>query len=200
MAVAGDIFRLTDFQVYGGQEALNVYYYRLEDAPAAGNPLAGLAAAFIGIVLPKILDIQSASVDHTFVRVENLGGVEIYEETVGESGNPSLGTASNLPSFVALTFQLVRSNRNTRHGSKRFVGVTDSQVNGNAYTGSSGDITALQDALKLTLNPGAVDNFAPVIIRHPVMTPPYNPVYSYVQDCLFKGVRTQNTRKVGHGS
>lgn len=200
MAALGDIFKVENFQSYLGQVCLNVYYYRLEDTPAEGNPAQGLAGEFAESVIPYIKAVQSARVTHTALRVINLSGTEYYETSVGAVGDQGAGGVDgDMPSFVAWGFQLVRGSTVTRHGSKRIVGVVDGLVSGNSASLALGTITAVNNALKATLTAGLVDNFRPVIVKHPLLTPPYNPVYSYVADVVFKGVKTQNSRKAGYG-
>lgn len=199
MAQVGDVFRVTTAAQYLGENLLNVYYYRLLDVPAAGNPLEGLASVMDTEILPTVAVIQQQNHVVKLVRVENLNSTEIYERVVDIPGQVSANAGNPLPSFYAVTFQLVRTTRDTRHGSKRFGGIPDNLVYGNEWLGSVTPLNAIAAKLKTTWVAGLVDTFQPVIVRHPVPAPPINPVFNVVADCLYKGVRTQNTRKKGRG-
>ncbi len=115
-AQVGDILQLTDEQSYLGQQILNVWYYRVDVLGSAAD-YEDIADAFETNIILPMLQFQNTSLTHTRITIKNLTNeLDIYEQPISQ-----VGAVANdpLPSFMALSFRLVRSTAATRHGRKR---------------------------------------------------------------------------------
>lgn len=200
MASGGDIIRITDVQEIYGQEALNVYFYQLnEDGTFLAGYLDDIASHFVEAVVTPVVALQSADITHTRLYLENLtNGVDILTYTDGYP-LPGAQELSSLPPFVTATFQLVREERTTRNGSKRIGGVCEADVTSGVWTGSSTLLTDIENGMKADIVSGIATLCNPVIVRHPITVPLVSPVLAHVGDCVFKSIGSQNTRKLGRG-
>lgn len=194
MAV-GEIYRLTDFQTYGGQVCLNVYFYRQSTAVGSGGA-AGCISAWVQDVLPLVIAVQQAGVLHTRVEVLNItDGFEVSSADL-VANNQGTRSGEGLPSYAAWGFRLLRGSMLTRHGAKRLVGVSETDVVGNL------PVSGFLSNLALTANIFATDivmtsdsTYQPVIVKRPIVPGSGDPVFSYVIGGQFTYATTQNTRK-----
>lgn len=204
MSIAlGDLLQVTDFQTYLGEQVLNVYYYRWSSAPTVDNSAyMPLLDDFIAEVINPVRDLQSAALAHDRVQVKNLSnGLDFAERPVGLNGLLTSTPSAIEPSYVSLGFQLVRDSLVTRNGYKRFAGVVDEQVQGNAFSGDLTDVADVVNALKKSLSVGLIEVAFPVIVKRPIPEPAGDDyLYSSVSSVIFKGLGSQNTRKAGRGA
>ena len=122
-----DIVRFTLKQILFGQEVRNVFYYRVQQA---GGPSGFTLVDFIPVYAQRFFDqvmqFLSGDLYLNSVLYENLTDIdEFYEGTVSHSGAGALNAFSPQS---ALTVKLLRSNKQTRSGSKRFAGIAEQSV------------------------------------------------------------------------
>ena len=194
-----DLIRITDKQTYLGQEVLNVYYYRyVVGAPVLDEVYDTIAGWWSDFVLDPVRETQNQFVMHTTLKIENMtGGADIREYTINKPGTLTCTAAQCLPANMTVGYILHRNNRNTRNGYKRFSGLTDNLVVGDSYVRfDETAISNLEEALAKPINLGIVEAFFPVIVKHPVGTPPLSHyAYSGVLNAQLVGLGTQNSRK-----
>lgn len=203
----GDILQVSDYQVWYSQLVLNVYFYQMGTFES-GVTYQVIADQWETQVRTPVRAIQMPGLTHTATVIKNLtNGVDIWEETDVATGSRSAG--DNTPGFVALGFRLVRSSAITRHGSKRFAGIGEADMNGNNYTFPAGTQAALETALKSPVAiTGTMDNdftMTPVIIGRVPSGEPHAgeldlSIINPIADAQYIRVTSQNTRKVGRGA
>lgn len=208
MAIAlNNILQFTAVQSFLGQQLLNVYHYEVS-ALSGTLTLEECAQAFEAQVIAEIIDLQSTSLQYTFVIAKDLtDGVDIWEEPVAYAGTDP--TSALAPSFESIGFRLVRSTGITRHGSKRIGGLGDNTVSGNTIAaGVSAAVAAAETAMGAVVSVvggSGTGDLSPVIVgRYPIGhvdageldLSKINPVASV------KAIRvtTQTTRRAGRGS
>lgn len=202
-----DIIQITDVQSFLGQLILNVYHYRVVSFDE-GTDYSDFAQQFELLVAGVVADVQSASVNHNMVIVKNLtNGIDIWEEPADIDGATTGG--DDLPSFVALSFRLVRSSGLTRHGAKRIGGLDEGTIAGNGISSSFADeVAAIEAALGSPLmREGTMADFVlqPVIVgRFPEGHANAGQFdLSKVNDvsaAQFIRVSSQTTRRAGRGA
>lgn len=204
-----DVYQLVDVMSYDGQQMLNVYFYQQRAAILAGDIPQQLADAFVDVVLPDILEIQTTDVSHTEIRVTNLfNPSEVATSLISEAGARA-GDDTEAP-FVAMGFRLRQDNGALRNGSKRIGGVY-STIDTDGVVVDSGTITrllAIGVSLVLGLDAGIVANaFLPVIVGRILEGGDYRlpanigeAVIGTVVDALYNANTTsQTSRKIGVG-
>lgn len=199
MGVAlGDLLQIIDHQTYLGEDLMNVYYYRYFSAPSVDNAIYGeLLDDFQEVVVARIIPAQVVELVHTTTEIKNLSnGVDFAVLESGVTGQAPGGTGNGEPSFVTLSFAMLRDSLVTRNGAKRIGGIPDPWVEGNDWIGSPTIIGDIQNCISEPLHAGLLEVASPVIVKRPI-TPPVGStyVYSSVTAGLFLRVGTQNTRK-----
>lgn len=204
MAV-GDIVESIFRQDAFGQEALNVFQYRItqEDTPFDYNDVAEELYQFYRDTFRLI---QVAGIVYQEVIVNNITDGISFGTFVGAESSLIGGT--NFAAFAAYSFKYNRATKVTRPGGKRITGVIRERV-----ANSAPNVALLADCQAV-----AVDLSAPIELRDVpagpitgVLTPvivgraPVSGGYdlSRVNDVTsveFTGISTQNSRKVGQGS
>lgn len=149
-------------------------------------------------------DVISSQTSFDGMDLRNLtNGLEIF---VGDFTSPFVGgvTGDSLPPANTWGFQYVRSTTVTRNGYKRFGLVPESlQSNGIATPAAIEDLNALADELDATLiysqsTPVLFSwTLAPVIVRKDATGALVTS--QEVSDVVYRGIGTQNTRKLGRG-
>jgi len=191
MADTLDVVRIRDFQRMAGEDIVNVYHYSiLED----GVLLSDVAQNFFLQVITPMRDIQSQLMDHISLEVEVVSGV--FDSYLLPWGSVIPGNVAGeyLPPFVAWGFQLNRTNKLTRNGSKRIAGVAESQVsNGAAAAGAASFLATMATALGEDLEEDAIAIASPAIVRYA----PGGAVDTWqpVASVTYRRLTTQNTRK-----
>lgn len=203
-----DVYELIDEQVQLGQKCLNVYFYENNNAGFGGLQAQDLVEQWIDQFLPVLLPAQSAGVEHTNIRARNLyDSVDNYSLDVSEVGQ-STGTDS-LPNFTAVAVTLSQVNGSIRNGSKRFVGLTETDQTNGVITRAQFllDLADLMDALSTYIFDGVSSVWQPVVVKRildgGVYRLPENQgeaVLGGIAEALFSTVVTsQVSRKLGVG-
>lgn len=202
----GDVLQIKDFQTLTNIEGdiLNVFYYQvagLGSTVALGPKAAEFSNSWADIVTSALQVVQVSQLAHTRLDVNNLMSYDTdffsYTYPSALVGNVSGGYSA---SSVAWSFQLVRTLRTTRHGSKRIAGVPESQVDNNIANSlivpSLTTITGVFGGHLFIELAGYPDfELIPVILKSPVLTATPPTVINPVASCAYRGVGSQNTRK-----
>ena len=102
-------------------------------------------------------------------------------------------------------FKLVRTDRSTRNGAKRFAGILEAQVTGNELSDptNAGWVaieTALAADLAVTGSGGGAATLSPCIVRFGGLDPLQITELNLVSEAQVRvNVTTQNSRKPGRG-
>lgn len=199
----GEIVRITDHQVYYGQEVLNVYYYvaGTDFAGATASTIAGAWWATIGL---QITPIQHIAVEHLYISCESLdGSMDVGEYVVPTAEANGERTGSPLSSFDTIPFTLRPENRQVRPGGKRICGVSEDDIeDGGRWTVAFATILdGMKGAFAQQFDTGvALDVLLPRIVGFPNANRPTRVEVPISGVTIAAGKSTQNTRKIGHGS
>jgi len=179
----------------------NVFAY--EQVAGTGNAHT-LADAFLDDVVSALVAIISVQTLFTEIYVVNLDlDSDFWTKSISNSG---VITGDALPPFVSATFEYVRTTRAVQNGRKAFGTIPESsQIGGVAVPdyvtacNTLGDI--LEDGIQ-DITTGS--DWSPRIWRRPgtyasgvILAPG---LFYPVADIVFRGISSQNTRKIGRGS
>lgn len=161
----GDIVRVALRAGTGVATVRNVWFYRVMDPPTGGY-LGGLLTEFQSVVWAPYAASQVTS----FIPVE-LVATNIFsgDETVDVTPTPAAGTRTPsgdpLATFLCGMIVLERQNSRVRNGRKFIPLPLENDAAGqNIAAGMITLLNTLANAMALTLNPGGVDSFQPVIV------------------------------------
>ena len=198
-AALGDLIRIVDNQTYLNEPLMNVYWYRVTSVTGfTDDGYEAMADWFVDTVVDPVRAIQSDGLLHTTLQVVNMtNGIDFFEENINLPGTIASGTGEDAPSNLSYGFRLIRESLVTRNGYKRFAGVVDGGMDGNDIALNPTDVTAIEDALSADVVIGIATLAEPVIVKHPVGSPPVaSYLYSSIGDAVVAAhVGTQNTRK-----
>lgn len=209
-----DLYQLTDFQVIGGQQIENVYFYRQTAVDASFPSAKALVELWNSQVRIAVTNIQYTGLVHNRYQAINLfDETELWDVLDSDAG----AIAGDVqPFFVAWGFGAPRTNREIRKSTRRIGGVMEVHVTNGVATAPA--ITLLNNmsaAFNAVLNNGVVggsNNFVPVAVRRILHTPstgkPYyrlptslaEATYRTITNWAYEKVTTQSSRKPGHGS
>lgn len=193
----GDIYQLTLFASFLGQAITNVFHYRLLEVGSGAGGADNLGASFADNILDDLIPLQSESLGYTGLVCMNLHNLSDFVETpLTLEGLLEIADDNNAPSYVALVYRYGRTAAGQRYGYKRFSGLVESQISGNAFTGNVTDANDLATAL--IGNQGGVLydgwSFKPFIASRPIVYGD-NPSGYVPPNCVFRGVTTQVSRR-----
>lgn len=201
MPSVADIVTIRPCGTYLDQQVCNIFYY-LVGVWTGNLTLEDVLDEFITDVLAPIRAIQSTSLTWNELSYRNLTNAsEKLDRSISLAGTvTSAGT--DTPSYVAAPFTYNHDNSNVRPGAKRFAGLIEGWVSGNAYGGSATPTNALQTALAANLVAGSPEDFRfePIVLgRNPDGSYNFGQL-GFVTSVLQTGyVSTQNSRKRGRG-
>lgn len=186
------LYELLLEQDFGGEKVLNVFHYLSNTSDDDEQDLC--ATAFDEDIMAALAAIQSSLVTYEFIRVKNITGT-LADSVLTPSQTDGDVVGANMTGALAVSFRYNRVSKDTRNGSKRFVGLIEENVTASTFIPAY--ITDL-DALAVLLGTdistvGGV--FAPVIVRKP---PDGAGVYTYntvANVVALNRVTTQNSRK-----
>lgn len=199
-ASMGDVIRVIVNQTQAGQTIQNVYHYQVVTLTGLeGDYLQVVIDWVVNEVIPPVAALQSDALEYVSVFAINVtNNVDFKEQSLLGSAGAITGDA--MPPNVTYTFRLIRETLATRHGYKRFAGVPESkQSNGSIQAVTDTQITAITDALAADIQPApsVVPLLAPVIVRKSATGTVV--AVNNVGSADFRGIGTQNTRKIGRG-
>ncbi len=132
---ANTIVRIEDRQEMAGEGLINTYHYLLNSTEPAPD-LNALAEGFDTTVIQVMKDSQASSLRHTelYLKTVNRGSLE-HTEAINTDG--ALTAVNPMPSFVACSVKLFRSDTSTRNGYKRIAGMWDEGISNNVFTAAA---------------------------------------------------------------
>jgi len=157
-----DCYMLRDIQQLGNEQFMNVHFYQDLTFASTAEELVG---AYIDGVIPKVLPIQTASIDHILVDAVNLAdSSNFFEARILEEGSR---TGETLPLFNAISFGLRLNSRALRPGSKRISGISETDQASGQLTGSTilGLVETLRLQFKSILLVGVIEVFQPIVVK-----------------------------------
>lgn len=195
MAV-GQTYELLDIQavVNASNPVINRYYY--QHISGEGLGAQHLAMAYVEQVLPTILDIQTAGVEHVEIQVRTPDDLGDFWSLPLTTDNVGTFAGEMLPGFVVWKFHLHRQFLSFRTGSKAFSGVGEAaQSSGLPVSGMDTLLDATASILtEVIAQSGDPNEFAPVLVKNYSSAPPIREVAQII-NASFKRIGTQNTRK-----
>lgn len=198
----GDFYIVQDVQTMNSQEVINTYVYEQVDGVVGAEQLA---EAFLTDMISAIVNCQTTNVLHTEIRVQSVFSLsDFYVLNHTPPGIAGTVAGESLPTFVALAFFYQRATRAARNGHKRIAGVAESWQAGGIFTGPQATVDGLADAMAAPLQVVLVDTWEPRIWRRAkgavLGDPGWPDSFHLVADVVFRGISSQNSRKVGRGS
>jgi hypothetical protein len=205
---------------FAGGITRNMFTYEVTE-PIIGdgtdNAMRDMAAGFWTSISTELRDITAIAHEYTEVLIKQLDGDDLlpfFEDSwpipPGErAGQQGVGEA--MPPFVTWTYKIVRPDTSFRHGYKRFAGVSETDVNGDAATGTAlVKLNALATALELPIVAAdhtdlttPLDNPANAELRLVTRVRNGEPVSPVITGApagvIFNGVGSQASRKAGRG-
>lgn len=219
-------------QIYAGQECINVFNYLTNDTPASVTLSLALVSAWGAIpsagvypatsILQTLRALQSANVSYDFIEAKDVYSVVDF---YGTAFNPNLAgsvSGESLSPVSAFGFRSNRTRSDIRRGSKRFVGVAESDnttlgvIAGGTITRMAAMATALSGNL-VYVDEGSPITFAPIIVSKELYTVPgsspareayrYYPTVAEQEDHIMTSaiwdyqttIRSQTSRQYGRG-
>lgn len=186
-----------------GQECHNVFYYRVTSITGlAGDYLTVLNTWMLDNLVAAMVGVQGNHVDYDDVTGKNLtNALDFAVNTSASVGTLSSSATSRLPSWMTMSFKLLRESLATRNGWKRISGMIESQADENSWNVSGAPITAIQDAFADDVTIGIATIAEPVILKRPLPAiVPNTHIYSSIGGCTFRTlIGSQGTRKPGVG-
>lgn len=202
----GDVLQWKDFQTMTGLsgEVLNVFYFEILSMTTPQpivNVTDALATFWYDTFLAPVLAMQSNQVIHTRSEVNNLNAFTTDFGTVIPA-EPVAGSFAGeyLAPSTAWSFQLVRTTRETRNGSKRIAGVPEGLGTNNIPSGAArllaDDVRLMWETIP-TVDLNEVDTMVlrMVIPKTPVTPGALPTVFNPVSAVVFRGLGSQNSRK-----
>lgn len=160
-----------------------------------------LEAWYVENFLPPILAMQSTSLSHVLLRWNNYSNFVtdflVQPLTTPVTGNVAIEFNN---SAVAWSFELVRTTRITRNGSKRIGGVPESFVANNvpvaaATAAAAAVVDLLENIPPIDLAAAGTMQLQLVIPKTPIAPTTLPSVFNTVSEVVFRGVGSQNSRK-----
>jgi hypothetical protein len=200
-AALNDVIKVVANQRQNGQLVQNVYHYQVVTLTGLEGPYLEIVRDWmINEVLPPILVIQSSQLVYESLFIINMSnGVDFLEHTFSPN-LPGEGEVNVLPPYATMTFRLIRETLATRNGYKRFAGVPENIQQNGVYIGSEAFLTPIEEALAADIQPAPsiIPLFAPVIVRRGASGT--IEAVNNIGASDFRGIGTQNTRKIGRGA
>lgn len=187
------IIKLTHVQTYLGETMNNRYFYFTPTAVTVPI-LDDLMDRFEFLIVPLVLNLQSAGVSNVRLDSNEVGGINFSVLNLTGAGGVT-GEAS--PSWNALSFILSRTNASTKSGGKRIGGLSESiLVNNSVFPDPTyaGFIQDYADAMSLQIT-GTLANYTPFLVKFDPANPGTVLASQPISGCSFTRLSTQNTRK-----
>lgn len=207
MPGVGDYLRFKDYQTLTNisGDILNIYWFQVGSMTTVSGllPMADdIETWWRTTFLPPITSIQTNVLTHARLEIDNISDFELeYLNIVMDSPPTGQANSPYAASAVAYSFQLVRSTRVTRHGSKRIAGVPEAYIDNNQLVSTYvDDVGAVAELLGGTqtvpFGSGETMTLLPVIAKSTTGSPPPLPtVFNPVLSATFRGIGSQNSRK-----
>lgn len=195
----GDIWQVRLVGTYLSVPTNNIFYFE-ETGNSTVNTASRIADDFRDNTLPLLVTMLHSDVLFTHIIVTNwTTGLEQVDRSINVQGSPSL-LSDPMPSFVTFSWKFPKSIPLYSSGGKRFAGVSEIYVNGNAESIPSQEVIDFRVGLLRSINYQGV--FArPVVLvtslnKQPVPHGMGDAPFTFwaITDCVFRGVSTQRSR------
>ena len=196
------------FQRQGSQQVLNVQHYFITAMETLADDLSDYAQPMFNHWCTNLKPVQNVSLTWERCELYEVNGLDFgiytpFQPIPGEIGGEPL------PAFVTVKVQQVRQTRTTRHGWKRFSGLSETDTAGDQllaakltnWTGAIGNVLTPLLTLTSAEFPGTRN-----ITLQPIIWGGNDPAYPQGRYSTIAGnvvsstVTTQNTRKRGRGA
>lgn len=200
-----DIVRFTVNQSLSivGAQIINVFHYRVFSLVGIVTTQAHyqqIIRDFMGTVVTTFAPLQSIQLDYTNTVFDNMTNLVDQATLVDDVDLHGSFNGPSEPAQVALSFKLLRTNRTTRHGSKRIGGIADGVLdtpNGVNLVNST-PVNAIEAALSqivdVVISTGIQLSLEPVIVRRAPLGLPIT-VFNAISGAEYRGAGSQNSRK-----
>lgn len=205
---------------YAGGTTRNMFTFEVT-TPIVGdgtdNSMRDMAAGFWTSISAELRPVTHFEQQYTDVLIKQLDGDDLlpfFEDSWPIPPDQRAGTQGSgepVPPFVTWTFKIVRPDTSFRHGYKRFAGVSEFDLDGNAPSSPARvKLNALATALELPIVAAnhadltvPLDNPANAELRLVTRVRNGEPVSPVVTGApagvIFSGVGSQASRKAGRG-
>jgi len=199
----GDVVRIEDVQNRGAETFRNVYFYEITSLTGTVTGQE-ILTTFQNVVVVPVVDVQQEQTVHSLLKIDNVTDGLSFAELPLTSVEGNL-TGAPVPTFVAMSFKLLRGSKLTRNGFKRIYGPDEQNVTGNNlensfFTGPlyQAVLNALEANLPVSGSSGSA-TLTPVIASRPTPSRP-----SYLTQPVIgvegeKALTSQVSRKAGVG-
>jgi len=168
---------------------LNSFYYECDLAAPVNADLVNILNWFDANVVGNLTPMLATAILFHEISAIHVGGVAIASITPTSLSGSRSGAV--LPPYVCIGFRLVRGNRSTRNGSKRFAGAVEADWNGYSQPEGVG-IQPLMDDVADILGVTAIFSGITIV---PIIYSKATGVYQPVVDVVPTNLTTQNSRK-----
>lgn len=191
--VASGAYKIVLKQSYFNQECFNVFHYLAQSGQ--DDRASDLLAVFLTDVYPALRNVQNTSVLYQEISSEAVFGIAL---PVIQSLSPDAGLFAGTPmnTFSCVSYRLNRSDKDTRNGAKRFVGLVEEETGAQSFGGNFiTPANALATELGNILTTGT-DSYFPLILSEKDGVLANSKKSSIVQSATFNNrPTTQNSRK-----
>lgn len=195
----GDKFQIKLHGYVGSVPTLNIFGY---EETGAGGSCHDLSDIFDTNVVTNVALIMAGGSGFSSIEVINLDNPADFFTGVPVAGGGSV-SSEILPPQDSYAYEYVRGTRASHNGQKRFAGVPEAyQSDGSVIGGYIARVQALAGYLSAALTGASAATYTPRIMRYvyPVPNPSHLPPISVVafpiSTVIYKGLSTQNTRKL----
>jgi hypothetical protein len=160
--IVGDVIRVVWTGTFLGHNFNNVFHYKVTLEGDTAFPCPNMVLDYSGLLWSTYLaPMISEGMVLTNVLVVNMRDPSQFADSgvIAETGGIDQDDQVNLTSWFATAFRYRRRYPGQRNGSKRFCGVVETQVNGNAWYGSTSAPDALADELGTPNNSAAFNGW-----------------------------------------
>lgn len=184
-----NLYEVVDIQQMQDQSLMNRYYYFDVNGVYTAQDVA---ESFVEYIVPEIMQVQSATLEHTAVRVKELTNTyDQYQISLVDALGQRSGDAISV--FVNWGFQLFPATKNFKVGRKAIAGVAETdQVAGDPTAGANTLLETLEPWFYTLFSAGG-NSIVPVLARFVVAADLWK--ITQITNALWKRVSTQNTRK-----
>ena len=165
---SGDLFEIKLESEYQGITALNVFHYR----DLTGNVTSELLNdEFAVVMVPLIQAAMHNTVTLVQTETRNVfDPLDFHVKVLSVTGSITGASSVLLPSWFAASMRMNRQRIDMRHGYKRFTGIVEGSVQGNAWNITEPQVTALvalagQLNLPLDVDADVLDDAQPVVVK-----------------------------------
>lgn len=198
----GDVLTLKLFSLNQNQTQLNVYWYVVSDTEV-NTTEDDVGDLFVSAFIPTLRPLLATNVTINRLRIDNVTTGLTFDDRPLNLAGTNTGVGSLPPQWCG-QFKLYVPTKLTRNGYKRYSGITESDVAGNAYTGvwagaaATAHATALISPLVGTVTDHGFTASHVVVGRNSLGQPDLTRISNITAASTIPPT-TQASRKIGRG-